>query len=933
VTGSRPPLIGRLLLKLRRLRDRRDDVEADYLELYRVRAARQGRRAAGWSYLADVLSLWMHRRPGGLARARPTRRLNGVTQDVVFAIRIFRRQPAVFAVSAAGLALAIGMTTSVFSIVNAVTLRDLGVVAPKSFYRLETGTGANSSTPWSHDDYARLTHMSLPVSLAATSWYVGAVGPAQPRTSGELDRLPFTSITAVSGSYFPLLGVRATVGRTLIESDDAGGASRVAVLSFMFWKTRLGSDQSVLGKTIRIQMAGGDMPVTVVGVAPRGFDGLEATQGPPAAWMTLTAITEAVRELNAMNLSARRARIAALKSKQALTEGEREGLRTLEAGLGSTGMPVNFYVRLFARLEVARSRAQAEGSLTALATALAIERGQREAAARPLVRLESIGTPRAAGVLGIALPILLGAMGLVVALACANVTNLLLASASTRQREIGTRLAIGASRARIVRQLLTESVLLALAAGAAGFMLAQWLTPGLATWFRLPALVDLQPDSTVYLFVTVTALAAGLVAGLAPAREARNADLMTALKSDTLAMRRPPRTRLRSMLIGGQAAGSVVLLVLTALLTRSVIKVSTENLGLDVDHLVTFQGLGRGYDTARSRAFWNVALDRVRSLERVSGAALTMSAPFSSYGPLRLRDGRLTQWHKNSPEYFETVGIPLLRGRTFSAEENETDAPVVVISASLARAFWWDEEPLGSTLDRIWPEGRGVSQAIGSSLAKKLANARVVGIAGDATSMLAAYDWPSVYLPLSASDTSLVNATLVARTRTDPLALAGPIAETLGRIDPELQHTPRLVRDSFHRELEHPKRLATLAAIVGVASLGLAVVGLFGVTAFVAGCRRHEIGVRLALGAHPAAILRMLLGDSLKPVAIGLTCGVVAAFAGGRVVSSTLYGVSAHDPIAVMAAVAALLGAALAAVIVPVRRAAAVDPALVLRQL
>jgi hypothetical protein len=376
------------------------------------------------------------------------------------------------------------------------------------------------------------------------------------------------------------------------------------------------------------------------------------------------------------------------------------------------------------------------------------------------------------------------------------------------------------------------------------------------------------------------------------------------------------------------------LLVLAALLTRSIVKISTEDLGLDVDHLLTFQGIGPGYDAARSRAFWDDALERVRAIDGVRGATLTTTQPFSSYGPVRLRDSRTAEWRITSNDYFDAMGIPILRGRSFTRWEIETDAEVAVISAKLAEAFWPNEELLNSTLERLWPDGGVPARSMGASLATKLTHSRIVGVVENVTAMLATYDYPTIYLPLSnSSNSSLVNATLIVRTRPDPLLVVGTVESVLQSLNPELKHTPRFVRDDFRNELRYPKNLASIAAAVGLIALGLAVVGLFGVTAFVAGRRRQEVGVRMALGATPRAVVRLLLGDSLKPVVIGLVIGVGAALVLGRTAGSAMYGVSPYDPIAIGAAVLVLLAAALAAAIVPVRRAAAIDPAKTLREM
>lgn len=330
-----------------------------------------------------------------------------------------------------------------------------------------------------------------------------------------------------------------------------------------------------------------------------------------------------------------------------------------------------------------------------------------------------------------------GIFALLLFLACSNVTNLLLANAVGRRREIGTRLALGAGRGRVVRQLLTESLLLGAAGGVAGLVLASWIAPLLGRALRVPPLLDVTPDIRVYTFAVTTTLAAGLLAGLAPARYGRRGDLLTALQ-DRNEDGSVATNRTRTVLIASQACGSLVLLVTAALFTRSLVQAVSFDLGFDADRMANVSvPFGRGYDAPRRATYWDAALERVRQLPGVSGASLVALAPFEGAdAPHRLEDGRgqgrPVLRNEVTGDYFATAGIRLFRGRTFTPDEVRDDAAVAIISASLARLYWGDAEPLGATLDRVWgPPDPPDSRPRG--LLRKPAGTRVVGVAADAT--------------------------------------------------------------------------------------------------------------------------------------------------------------------------------------------------------
>ena len=525
--------------------------------------------------------------------------------------------------------------------------------------------------------------------------------------------------------------------------------------------------------------------------------------------------------------------------------------------------------------------------------------------------------------------VLLTTVGLIVLLACANVTNLLLASAASRRREIGTRLALGASRGRVVRQLLTESVLLGAVAGGFGLLVSSQVLPAFAALIEVPPTFDVSPDGLVYAFVAALTIAVGIIAGLAPARFGRRGNLVAALQGDQpSAPRRLPGRFLRSVLVGGQAAASIVLLVLAALLTRTVVETGRVDVGYDASRLlnvsVALQASTSGQNSTRADAFWRTALERVRQIPGVADAALVNFAPFGGgFAPQQI-NGRMIDRNETSPGYFETLGVRLLQGRMYTADEMRSRAPVAVISASLAREFWGLENPVGSGLERVW--GRGDARL--PSILRQPPDARVIGVVADTVVQLSRPNAPTIYLPL----TEHAVPRLVVRTHADPRPLATAIESALLAIDPSARATSSPVADTLRRDLERPRALALLAILVGAIAVGLAVIGLFGVTAFVVEQRTHEMTVRRALGASDGQLLTLLFRESLRPVVIGLVAGLAISLLSGRVVQSVLYGVSSRDPIAIVSAVTILLLAAAAAVLLPARRATRASAAHLLKQ-
>jgi predicted permease len=864
----RPPKLARVLLRLRPLGSRRSEIHADLLEAFIERAGRDGRLAAVRRYYVDVLSVWRWNPSGG-------RMMRDVIQDLMYGLRVFRRNPGAVATTIAGLALAIGVSTAVFSLLNATLWFRPGVSDPDSAVRVERAWKSGVSHGWSYAEFLALREMSRQAKIEATTIIGGSLMFST--TAPTVDRDDSRRVRAglVSGGYMTTFGARPLHGRVLSPADDVAGAQPVAVAGYTFWTRRLDSDPSVVGRVVWVY----GKPVTIVGVAERRFTGI--TEEPPALWMSFGGAQV----------------------------------------LGNTDVPSSrtsrTTVAVVARMAAGSTIAQTEGQIGAMAAAL----GSASVDQYRTTGVKLVPASQRRGQKGTALivALILSAIGLVVLLACVNVANLQLASAFARQREIGVRLALGASKARIVRQLVTESMALGWAAGAMGLAFAIWLAPVLARLINVPITYDLAPDVRVFAFLMVVSCAAGIGAGLAPARYGARGDLLTPLKGDGPRVGRSGRpSRLRASLIGVQAAASLVLLVIASLAVRGAVRATQIDLGFDANRLIAVSGFPGRDDAAK--VYLDVAVERVRAVPGVSAASLASWPPFSGpnilMGFKRGGEEHRASLNRTSADYFSTVGLRIVRGRAYTEAEVAVDAPVALVSETLARLLWGSAEPLGQVLDEF-------------KLIDKAPRVTVIGVVADAvTARLQEIRTATVYRPL----TQLRYARMVVRSEGPPEAVLPTLRAALLPIDPRVRVEVSPVRDGLQRELEMPRSFATIAGYVAALALALAVIGIYGVTAFVTGQRTREIGLRIAVGASRTDVVRLLLGDSLRSVVLGLGGGLIVALIASRFFSGAMYGVSALDPIAFAAAAITLLVSAALAAYVPTRRAARVDPVVVLRQ-
>ena len=874
----RLPRGARWLLRLMAVpREDRPAIEADLQELFEERRRERGAAYAHRRLYRDIASLRTSRPVVTLGRASRPRAsfLSDAWIDLRYAARLFGRQPAVLLLTVAGLSLGLGIATAAFSVMNAATLRGEGLADPDRAPGVLKITGTGLSTSWDYEEFAHLRR-------GAQSMQVEAVVPADVQvaaTAGDVDA-PATGIAFVSGGFFAATGARMATGRALAAVDEHASAAGPppAVVSFAFWTSRLASDPGVVGRIIRI----GRTDAAIIGVAAPGY----GVPGNRRLWLPLTAYGPVY--------------------------GSAQGRGTPDTGL-----------EVFVRLPAEASLVEAEAELGAVASSLPPTRG---ADSRTGVRLDRDAAPGRAGAadaLSITL-LVFAAIGLVLLLACANVATVLVSTAIAREREMGVRGAVGASRGRIVRQLVTESLALGVVSAALGLLLTAWALPVIGTMIEAPAGTDLAPDATVYLFLGIVTLLTAVGAGLAPAWHGRGADLVTPLKGGEGGHGRLAPRRLRSMLVMTQAAASVLLIVFATLFVRATVRASAIDVGFDASGLYAVSpGLGDPFssDGSAITRFWTRAMPELRGIPGIASVSLADPSPFGGTTKTSLARGepaRIVNLIGTDADYFRTVGLRTLAGRTYSREEVAAGEPVAVVSESLARAYWPDRSPLGELLppDIPLPGARPV----------------VVGVVSDAvTSQLHEARPFAIYEPLDPASEKF--AQLLVRAAPGATGAIDQASQRLRAMDPQANVTIAGVAARIEDEAIRPRVLAVLTAVVGAVAIVLCVVGLYGLTASLVGQRSREMAVRAAIGAEPGDLLRLLMWDSLKPVVIGLGAGIAAAVLAGRVVAATtFFGVPAGDPIALAGAAAILLAAATVAVLMPTRRAASVDAALVLRR-
>jgi predicted permease len=806
-------------------------------------------------------------------------------RDLRLALRLLRRQPLVSALAVLSLALGIGANTAVFSIVNALFFKSLPVADPETLVALYTVDERNPGlNPLSHLNWKDLRDQrDVFAQVTAYDWV-----PLSLSTGGEAE-LGFGQL--VAGNYFPMLGVKAARGRLLAPEDDLTlGGHPVVVVSHAFWTRRLGGREDVVGRTLLVNAA----PYTVIGVTPADFTGVTVGMQ-PELWAPMAMNRELHRDANWYEQRRGLFLFALARLAPGATP---EGAQAAAATLGkrlAREYPADNEGRTFRVLPFAQSTLPME---------------LREPARA------------AAGMLTVI-------VALVLLIACANVANLLLARAAGRRKEIALRLALGAGRGALVRQLLTESLLLALTGALGGLLVALWARGailGFLPSLPLPITVKLalDLDARVLGATLVIAVATGLLAGLAPAWQLARPQLVEALKERGASeLRLARRVSLRSLLVGGQVALAFVALAGAGLFVRSLMAAQRSDPGFDTERLglVSFDLTLQGFDEARGRLFAEQVLERVGALPGVERVTLAQTGPLGvgflrSVFPAGQEGGRgvLVQVNAVGPNYFETLGTPLVRGRAFGPTDRQGGPPVAVINETMAAQFWPGRDPLGQRF-RFFGED---------------ALLEVVGVARDAKyNTLGEDPQPYLYQPLDQAFGGAL--TLVARAQGDPQRILLPLQRELHALQREL---PLVGLSSVGQVIANSlwaSRLgASLLLAFGALALVLAAVGIYGVMSYAVSQRTPEIGVRMALGADRGRVLRLMLGQGMLVVGVGLLLGVAAALGLTRLVGSLLF-VSPGDPLVFGVMGAALVAVGALANVLPARRAATLDPLRALR--
>lgn len=796
-----------------------------------------------------------------------------ILKNIQFALRTMRRSPVVSAAVILTVAIAIAANTAIFSLVNAVMLRPLPFTQPDRILQVAE-----------KNDKLGIKNFGASV-LNFVSWreaeqsfqYLAGLGYTNFTLSGSGEPEQFSGNT-ISPAMMRVLGVSPVLGRSFTDAEEKPGAAPVAMLGEGVWRRRFGADPSVIGSVITLNT----IPTTIVGVAPASL--------------------------------------------RLLAGGDIYSPMIIDPG---REIRLNHIIAVFGRLKPGVTPLQAQAEMNTVSARLDKQFPEiRDWGIDVLTMSQTfVSTDLRTGLF-----MLLGAVGFVLLIACANIANLLLARAASRQKELAVRTAIGASRSQIVQQLLTESVLLASIGGATGILGAVWavrlmnrsLPPNLLPIPTVPV------DTSVLIFAAALTIVTGLLFGIVPSLKMAKIDLNEVLKLAGRGGSGALRARLRNTLAAAELALATILLIGAGLLIQSLANLQRVNLGFDSHKLITFQlspPVAQYPAPAKSSVLYRSLLESLRGIPGATGAAVSSGIPFGNgnytrtpfapVGQSVLQPGATLaiDWRIVSPGYFSSMSVPLLRGRDFTDADVAAAQQVVIVSQSAARKFWGDQDPIGRAITR----------------ATRSDNFKVVGMVGDVRDTALNQESPTVYYAVG--QRAMASMDVVVRAAgASPEAMLPAIREKVHELDPQLAlSNVRTMDDWVSSSAAQPRLNAILLGGFAAMALVIAAIGIYGVLAYSVTQRTQEIGLRIALGAQSGGVLRLVVSEGMRVALAGIAIGLAGGLVLGRVVASLVYGVTAHDPLTFGAVAFVLSAVALAACIIPARRASRVDPIVALR--
>jgi predicted permease len=814
--------------------------------------------------------------------------MDSIIKDVRYAIRGLLKRPGFVAVAVLTLALGIGANTAIFSLVNTVLLRSLPVDKPNEIVSVAVRGKDDSMLAFSYPNYRDFRDQNQ----ALSGLVVYRFAPMSLSRAGNNERIWGYE---VSGNYFDVLGVKAIRGRTFLPEEDKTKLTHpVVVVSYDMWQKRFGGDPDLVGKEVLLN----DHKFNVIGIAPAEFKGTELIYSPdiwvPASMMAWVEPGSDYLDKRSVN---------------------------------------NFFA--VGRLKPGTNARQAEASLNQLALQLGQQYPNDNEGQSIKVLPAGFILPEIRGAVVSFTWVLMAAVALVLLVTCTNLAGLLLARATDRRREIAIRLAMGANRIRLIRQLLTESVLLALVGGVGGLLLAVWIINTLLAFkppIDFPLTMDVGIDWRVLGFSIGVSFLTGVIFGLAPALQATKPSLLKSLK-DNAAQGGASRTRLRSGLVVAQMALSLVVLIGAGLVVRTLQHLQTMNPGFDSRNALTMAfDLGlQGYDEAKGQQFYRQLTERVQALPGVQSVGITNSVPLSlNYNSSTIfvegqpvergANAPIAMYGDVTPHYFETMATAILEGREFTDQDTNKTEKVAVVNETFVK--------------RLMPFARSNAEALNRRFSFRGGEGpfvRIVGVAADGKYFnISEEPRPFVWTPMSQDYAS--SAAVVVRTKGAPEAMFANVRREIQGLDPNLPLFDVKTLNDHMKLALFPARIAAMVlGVFGLVALVLSAIGIYGITSYAVAQRTREIGIRLALGAQLGDVLKLVLSHGVKLTIIGVAIGLLGAYLVTRAITSVLYGVSATDPLTFVGVSLLLVSVALLACYVPARKATKVDPLVALR--